>query len=172
MKELLNNKKLIIIGIVAIIILSLVIGLICVLVEKNKNKSEIEVIIPLGSGTSTIAEILKENNIIKNKTMFKIYVKINKISDFKAGTYYLKPSMDYKEITGMLKTGIMHDPNQLTITYIEGKNMRWIANTISENTNNTEEDIYNLLKDQAYLNELINENTKIITLIKPQFEQP
>ena len=35
--------------------------------------------------------------------------------------------------------------------------MRWIAKTIAEKTNNTEEDIYNLLKDKTYLNELINE---------------
>lgn len=155
MKELLNNKKLIIIGVVATIIISLIIGLICATIGKEKNESEIEVVIPLGSGTSKIAEILKENKIIKSKTMFEIYVKINKISDFKAGTYYLKPSMDYKEITGMLKTGIMHDPNQLTITYIEGKNMRWLAKEIASITSNTEEDVFNLLKKEEYINSLI-----------------
>ena len=155
MKELLNNKKLIIIGIAAIIIISLVMGLICVSVGKRKNESEIEVIIPLGSGTSRIAEILKENKIIKSETIFKIYVKINKISDFKAGTYYLKPSMTYKEITEMLKTGIMHDPNQLTITYIEGKNMRWFAKEIASITNNTEKDVFNLLENEEYINSLI-----------------
>ena len=34
--------------------------------------------------------------------------------------------------------------------------MRYIASVIAKNTNNTEKDVYNLLKDQNYLNELIN----------------
>ena len=127
MKELLNRlgKNKLIIGVVGIALLILIICLIWYSVNissvNKRNQDEIEVIIPLGSGASKIADILKENDIIKSKTAFKIYVKVNKVSDFQAGTYYLKKSMSLKEITEMLKTGIMHDPNQLNITYIPPK---------------------------------------------------
>ena len=160
MKNLLKNKiTLIIIGIIALMLL-VAIG--CVLwyftsiSPLSKNEDEVEITIPFGSGTNRIADILKENNIIKNKTAFKLYVKLNKVSDFQAGTYYLKQSMNLKEITEMLKTGIMHDPNQLSLTYLEGKNFRWLAKKIAENTNNTEEDVIALVEDEEYINTLID----------------
>ena len=122
-------------------------------VSKNIEEKEIE--IPLGSGSAEIGKILKENNLIKSELVFKIYVKLNNISNFKAGTYYLKESMTLKEITDMLQTGIMYDPNQITITYIEGKPMWYLANLIAERTDNTEEDVYAVLEDEEYINSLI-----------------
>lgn len=154
-----NKIMLIIIVIISIIILVAIGALIWYFTSispAGKNEEEIEITIPLGSGTSTIADILEENNLIKNKTAFKLYVKLNKVSDFQAGTYYLKQSMGLKEITQMLKTGIMHDPNQLNITYLEGKNFRWLAKTIAENTNNSEEDVISVLENDEYLDTLIN----------------
>lgn len=156
MKGLLKSKKiLIVIAIIVIIIASVVGWYFYSITSVNKNEEEIEITIPLGTGSSKIADILKENGLIKSKTAFKIYIKLNKVSDFQAGTYYLKQSMNVKEITEMLKTGIMHDPNQLNITYVEGKNIRWLASKIAETTNNTEEDVIKLLKDQKYIDSLI-----------------
>ena len=160
MKDLLKNKvALIIIGIIALMLLvaiGCVVWYFTSISPLSKNEDEVEVVIPLGSGTSRIADILKENNIIKNKTAFKLYVKLNKVSDFQAGTYYLKQSMNLKEITEMLKTGIMHDPNQLSLTYLEGKNFRWLAKKIAENTNNTEEDVMAIVEDKEYIDTLID----------------
>lgn len=121
----------------------------------SDNKDEKEIIIPIGSSAEDIATTLKENNLIKDELIFKIYVKLNNISDFQAGTYYLKECMDLKEITEMLQTGIMFDPNEISITYIEGKNIRWLANTISERTNNSEEAVYALLENEEYIDTLI-----------------
>jgi len=159
MKEKLGNKNLII-GIIGIVLLIVVFCLIwyfsATSAVNKKNSEELEITIPLGSNSSQIVEILKENNLIKSKLAFKVYVKINKVSDFKAGIYYLKQSMNLKEITEMLKTGIVQDPNQLNITYIEGKNIRWLAEKISEKTNNTEEEVYSLLEDENYIKSLIS----------------
>ncbi|MBE5819405.1 MAG: endolytic transglycosylase MltG [Clostridiales bacterium] len=138
-----------------IIIIGIVLWYFISVSPKSSNIKEKEVTIPIGTGSSGIAEILKENNIIKSETAFKIYVKLNKVSGFQAGTYYLKESMSVKEITEMLKTGIMHDPNQVTITFIEGKNFRWIANTIAEKTNNTYDEVLAVLEDDEYINYLI-----------------
>lgn len=150
-------KKIIIIAL-AIILASILIALCTykmLTMPVSKNTQEREVVIPLGSGSNSIASILKENNLIRSKFAFKIYVKINKISDFQAGTYYLKESMNLKEITDMLQTGKMYDPNQITITYLEGKPMWWLAAKIAETTNNTEEDVYKTLEDEEYIDGLI-----------------
>ena len=64
----------------------------------SSSNKEIEITIPLGTGTSEIAQILKENDIVRSKLGFKIYVKMNKISDFQAGTYYLKQNMTLKVV--------------------------------------------------------------------------
>ena len=156
MINLIKNKILLAIIVVVLIIISSLIWYFVSISHVNKNETEIEITIPLGSGTNKIADILKENKLIKNKMSFKIYVKLNKVSNFQAGTYYLKQSMNVKEITEMLQTGIMHDPNQLSITYIEGKNMRWLANRIEETTKNTQEDVMKTLEDKEYINSLID----------------
>lgn len=154
----LDIKK-IIICVVAIILLITIIGLIWYVASISKvsrKDNEIEVTIPLGSGTNKIAEILKENKLIKSKMAFKLYVRLNKVTNFQAGKYYLKQNMNVKEITQMLQTGIMHDPNQLSITYIEGKNMRWLAKKIEETTNNSQESVMQVLSDENYINSLID----------------
>ncbi len=132
----------------------------------SKNIAEKEIVIPMGSGSEQIAKILKENNIIRNELAFRIYAKINRISNFQAGTYYLKESMTIKEITKMLQTGIMYDPNQITLTYVEGKPMWYLANLISLKTNNTEEDVYKCLENEQYIDELIEKYWFLTSEIK------
>lgn len=150
------KKIIVIIALVVIIAILVILGIYKIsLMPVSKQTAEKEIEIPLGSGTSQIAKILKNNNLIKNEFSFKMYVKLKKISNFQAGTYYLKESMNVKEITQMLQTGIMYDPNQITITYLEGKPMWWLADTISTKTNNTAEDVYALLENEEYLDKLI-----------------
>lgn len=174
MKELLSNlgKKKLIIVLVAALLLILAISLIWYFSSispiNKKNQDEIEITVPLGSGTSKIADILKENKVIKSKIAFKIYVKTNKVSNFQAGTYYLKQNMNLKEITEMLKTGTMNNPNQLKITYIEGKNMRWLAKEIANITSNTEEDVFDLLENEEYIDSLIDKYWFITDEIKDE----
>ena len=132
----------------------------------RKNDDEIEITIPLGTGKEEIADILKENSLIRSKLAFKIYIKLNNVSNFQAGTYYLKKSMNLKEICNMLQTGIMYDPNQLNITYIEGKNIRWLAKVISEKTNNTEEDFFGKLEDENYIDSLIEKYWFLEDIVK------
>lgn len=155
-----RNKKIAIkVGIIFLALLLVIGGIILWYINSikrvNKNNEEIEILIPLGTGKNEIADILKENKLIKNKLAFKIYIKLNNITDFQAGTYYLKQNMNLKEITNMLKTGIVQDPNQINITYLEGKNIRWLAAKIEETTNNKEEDLYNALENNEYLDYLI-----------------
>lgn len=149
-------KKIKIIAIVVlIIVLAILLGYKLMFTKVSSSDEEIEVAIPLGTGTNGIANILKENNIIRSKLGFKIYTKLNKVSNFQAGTYYLKQNMSLKEISEMLKSGIMYDQNEIKITYLEGKNMRWLAKKISEVTNNTEDEVFEVLSKEDYIDSLI-----------------
>jgi len=121
------------------------------------NTADIELTVPLGTGSGDIAKILKDKNVIRDENAFKIYIKINGVNNFQAGTYYLKQSMGLKEITDMLGTGKVGNPNQINITFIEGKNISWLADTIAEKTNNTADDVYNTLKDKTYITSLISQ---------------
>ena len=104
----------------------------------------------------SIATSLEDKGLIKSERIYKIYLKLNKPNtNLKMGVYYLSPNMGINDIINTLSgKGISSD---ITITFKEGKNMRYIADVIATNTNNNEEDVYVLLKDQNYLKELINE---------------
>ena len=105
-------------------------------------------------GVSKIAELLENSNVIRNANVMKIYTKINNIGTLKAGKYDLNNSENMQNILEHIINGeIVND--EVKITFIEGKNMRWVAKTIAEKTVNSEEDVLKLLKDEDYINSLI-----------------
>ena len=109
-----------------------------------------------GNG-SQIAETLKEADLIRSTTFFKVYLKLFKVSDLKAGKYELNKEMSLKEIVDKLKEGNHFSEDEISITFKEGLNMRQIATVIANNTNNTYDDVMNLLKDTEYLKSLVND---------------
>ena len=125
--------------------------------ENSKEMVQIEV--PSGSTYYSIASILSENKLIRSKLVYKMYLKLNPPkSELKAGFYELSPNMDLPTIVSILSGGgEPSNPNEITITFKEGLNMRAIASLIAEKTNNTEEDVFNLLEDKKYLQEIIDE---------------
>jgi len=119
------------------------------------NNMEDKIITIEGGSIASIGRTLKENNLIRNELVFKIYIKLNKINNLKASTYNLNESMSLEEIVNILKEGNSYNPDAISITFKEGKNMRSIANAISENTNNTFDDVINKVNDETYINTLI-----------------
>lgn len=131
-------------------------------------EDKVSIEIPLGSGSSKIASILKENGLIRSESAFKLYVKLNKITTFQAGNYNLTKDMKVPEIVEALQSGkVLKDVN-VKMTFVEGKNFRYFAKVIAENTNNTEEAVYNLMKDEEYLDSLINDYWFITDEIKDE----
>lgn len=121
----------------------------------SSRNSEIKVTIPNGKSSSEIGGILNASGLIKNWRAYKIYIKMNKINDMKAGDYVLNENMSLSKIVAILEKGPDASQRTVNITFLEGKNMRWIAKTIANNTNNTEDDVYNTLKNEQYLDGLI-----------------
>ncbi len=125
--------------------------------EKGSDKSsKVTVVIDDGMGISGIAEKLEKEGLIRNATAFMAYCKLKNKTQLMAGKYELDKTMSVAQIVSELENGnIVND--SVTITFIEGKNMRWIAKTIADKTNNSEDDVYNLLSDEEYLKSLIEE---------------
>jgi len=134
-------------------------------VDKN-DESKVTIEIDMGSGSSKIGQQLKSAGLIKDTMIFKAYVKLNNIKNFQAGSYQLSKSMNLKEITEVLQTGKVANQDEITITFVEGKNMRWVAKKISESTNNSENDIFKLLEDENYIDSLIEKYWFITDEIK------
>ena len=132
----------------------------------GSKEEKAEFVIEMGSGTDKIANILEENGVIKSKLAFKLYVKLNNISNFKAGSYTITKDMSVPEIATTLQTGVVFKETGYNITFVEGKTIDYIAKVIAENTDNTEQDVYDLLKDEEYIDSLISEYWFITDEIK------
>lgn len=124
-------------------------------VEEGNSQSIIIDIVP-GQGTEGIASALKENNLIKDDLVFKIYCKLNEVNNMQAGTYELNKNMSVEEIVKKFQAGDVVI-KEIKVTFQEGKNMRDIAKIISENTNNSYEDIMKVFENKEYAKGLIEE---------------
>ena len=152
-----RNFKKIVVVLIGIIVF---VGIVMVIMYKSsfkpvsKNSNLISVEIKEGAGISGIASLLKENKVIRSKTAMIIYSRLNDVGALQAGKYNLDSSEDMITIINHIANGDVSS-DEINITFIEGKNMRWIAKTIAEKTNNTENDVYSLLEDEDYIDSLI-----------------
>ena len=102
-----------------------------------------------------IANTLYDHHLIKSKFVFKMYVRIRNKNNLMAATYKLSEDMGVRKIVDILSSG-KKTSDDVRITFKEGLNIRKITKIIVDKTNNTEDDVYNLLKDSNYLDELIS----------------
>lgn len=148
-----------------IILTLLVLGVLCVvgvgafyfynLKAVSSDNTPKKVVINAGS-IASIGKTLKENNLIRNEFIFKVYVKLNHINNLRASTYNLNEAMSLEDIVKVLQEGNSYNPDQIKITFVEGKNMRYYANVISENTSNSYNDVLDKMEDTNYIDSLIS----------------
>lgn len=120
------------------------------------SSEKIDVLIEKDSTSIKIGEVLKQKDLIRSTKFFKLYLKLFNINNLKAGKYQLNKEMSLREIIDVLVEGNNYSEDEITLTFPEGINMRKVASIIANNTNNSEEDVMKLLKDQDYLNKLID----------------
>lgn len=121
------------------------------------DKKDIEVEIKSGTSREGIAKVLKEKGLIRSVNVFKLYLKITKINNLKAGTYLLNKSMNLETIVENLEVGSNYNPNRIVLTFREGERITDYAKVIDKNTNNTYDDVINTVKSEPYLKTLIDE---------------
>lgn len=138
------------------------------------NTKPVKVEIPIGSGVTSIGNILEEEGIVKNSTVFKYYVKFNNESGFQAGSYDLTPSMTLNEIVNSLKTGKVMRKAEFKITIPEGLQLDQIAELIADKSPYKKEEIVNKLNDKKWLEQLKQEYPALITdeILKKEIKRP
>ncbi|GEN46455.1 endolytic transglycosylase MltG [Alkalibacillus haloalkaliphilus] len=123
----------------------------------------VEVEIPMGSNVGDIAEILEENDIINNATIFQTYVTFKNESGFQAGEYTLSRSLELDEIIESLKTGrIMLEP-LFSVTIPEGSNIERIAEILDNETSIEEDEFMEYMTDEEYIESLMEEYSGLLT---------
>ncbi len=120
----------------------------------KSSEEKIRVEIPEKTSLEGIANLLQEKGAIHNAFVMKVYCKLNKINNLQAGKYDFAKSENLETILKRMQDGDV-TRDEIKITFVEGKNMRWIAKRIAEKTPNTEEDVFALLKDESYIDSLI-----------------
>ena len=151
-----RNIALILLGVVLVAVLAIGITYrINMKAMDSSDHTKIEVVIPSGTSTKEIGQILKDNDLIRSTTFFNIYVKLFHVSGLQSGTHMLSRDMDFKEILEALKEKDKTNPDEISITIKEGVNMRVIAKVISEKTNNSYDSVIEKANDKEYLNKLI-----------------
>ncbi len=150
------------------VLLVLIIGLSYnILLQPVSNSTEdIEITINKGMRTEDILSELKKEKLIRNEIVAALYIKINKLSNFKAGKYTFNKKMGTKKILDNIIAGNYSSFNDIVITFPEGSNINKIARIIAKNTDNTEEDVKTLLTDTEYITSLTTEHWFISDEIK------
>lgn len=97
-------------------------------------KSDNDVIfkIPEGSTNEQIADLLYENGIIRNKTLFLIALKIEKPQTIFPGDITLQASMGYADVIEQLSTQ-RQKLETVNVTITEGMNLLEVANLLEKN---------------------------------------
>ena len=150
-------KLIILIILIALIVIAFSLGFYYKYQISSVSHDSEEVIVEIKNGSVySIGDTLYENNLIKSKFIFKLYIKLNGVKNLKASTYKLNKNMSLKEIINVLEEGNNYNPDEIRITFKEGLNLRKIAKVIEENTNNKYDDVLNLMNDDSYIDSLID----------------
>nr|WP_106780066.1 endolytic transglycosylase MltG [Lysinibacillus timonensis] len=163
-RKIVGITSFVIIGIIAIIAISGYLYINSALQPVDPNSTtEIQVEIPMGSGITTIANILEEKGIIKNAQIFKYYTKFKNESQFQAGNYTLTQSMTLDEIIESLKTGKVYREPIFTVTIPEGLTLEQIANIIEQNTDYSAEEFMAKVTDEEFIKNMMGTYPELIT---------
>lgn len=115
----------------------------------ESNPKTVEIQVPKGSSTEQIAGLLKENGIISQKLVFRVYSRLKHADGtFQYGLYRLSSDMGYDAIIEELQTISELKPS-VNITFPEGSTIDEIAAKLEEN---------NICKAADFLEEIENTN--------------
>lgn len=122
-------------------------------VDKS-DSTEIEVVVPSGTGVSGIADILKENNLIRSEILFKITVKTKRNLYLQAATYKFSRSMSMEEIINELVSGSSYNPDVISITFKEGERITDYVEEIARITSHSKDEVLSVMNNREYLEQL------------------
>ena len=149
--------------VLVLLITLILLGAICFLTYKHMISAPsnedliLEFNVEKGSTYNSIAEDLEKEGFIRSALFYKIYLKLNPVEEnLEYGRYYLPTKDSVENVIGVLKKGSDTLADTVTVTFIEGKNMRSVISVITKNFNITEKQVLDKLSDKDYLDRLID----------------
>lgn len=136
-------------------------------------KQFVTVEIPGGSGNKLIGQILRDNGLIKNASIFNYYTRFKNISNLKSGYYNLQKSMTVKDITDALKQGGTAEPQAPVsgkILVKEGDTIDQIAQAVTVNVNTkaldktpySKQDFLDLMNNQDFIAKMVQKYPELL----------
>lgn len=130
----------------------------------DPNSEEIiDVEVPIGSGLTSIAEMLEEKGLIRNAKIFKYYAKFNNEAQFQAGSYGLTKAMTLDELIESLKTGKVYRTPVFTMTVPEGLTLDQIAKVVEKRAGIPAEKFLEYVNNEQTIADLMGKYPKILT---------
>lgn len=132
----------------------------------DPNRQElIEVEIPMDTSSRGIADILEREQIIKDATVFRYYLRAKDTPEFQAGFYQLSPAMNHDEIIAALESGGTNVPvsEDHKILVKEGATLEEIAAEFEEKTDYSQEEFIDAANDKEVITELAQEFPELLT---------
>lgn len=159
MKNLLQNKKILISLIaVCVIVLGAIGGFLYYstnLHAVSDKESVVSFEVVQGESANTIVDRLKAEDVIKNAAVTKLYMKLNGVNDLKAGKFKLDKSWSTKEIMKALSDSRNAKEDEVKITFKEGMWAKDIASVIQKELGIDKAKLLALWNDDAYITELM-----------------
>lgn len=139
----------------------------------SDSKKFVTVQIPEGSGNKLIGQILEENGLVKNASIFNYYTRFKNVSDLQSGYYNLQKSMTVEEIIDTLKQGGTTEPQEPVsgkILVTEGYTIDQIAKAVTTNVNTkkasktpySEKDFLDLMKNKDFINKMVKKYPELL----------
>ena len=155
------KKNKIIISILVVVIILLLGFLGCFWFYKENLKAvsnqQEEVIFEVKQGQvqESVLQSLKENNLIRNVDIAKLYIKLHGLSDIKYGIFTLDRSWGTEKIVEALNDATMAKQDEVMITFKEGMWAKDIAKELENKLGVSQKELLSLWNDTTYLQTLI-----------------
>ena len=108
-----------------------------------------------GETSEAVLDKLQTQELIRNKTVAKLYMKVHGLSDIKAGNFKLDARWDTPKILETLNDSKQANADDIKITFKEGMWAKDVAALIEKQTGVKAGELLALWNDDAYLNTLI-----------------
>ena len=119
------------------------------------NKEDVSVVIPQGSGASSIVAILDDAGLVKNTTCAKVNARIGGYDTLQANTYIFNKSMTLPEMMNAINTGDFEYISKTAFRIAEGYRLTQSAQALADVTPYSAEEVLAKWDDKEYVKELI-----------------
>ncbi|MBU5450682.1 endolytic transglycosylase MltG [Acetivibrio sp. MSJd-27] len=111
-------------------------------------KSDVQITVAQGDNLNTIISDLKEQKVITNKFLFKLYSKFHgSIETIRPGIISIPKGADYKEIFGLISKP---DSDEVAVTIPEGFELREIADKLEKEGLIDKNKFYDTVKNHSF----------------------